>query len=343
MPQICKRNMIVQSHLHGSDGLDAPHAQGKMHALVPDRFSKTKHRVQSWAENSPILHQLVPPNKVVPVQTREEYATCVSYILTGPFTPRKLEKIENKLLRVRADAEFAREARVWGLIARRLQGKPVRDDFAELTEQYPTSRLCFLNLCASYFQPREFDVLNEDALQTLRSFHQAPYLSVDDGYTILMKTLLLTKFSISTRQSMEIAIVLLEHLYLRNPAYSPCISVMASLFVKLNKPAAALNFACEALQKNASNVQAQSIVVSTLGAASEALKNDPQNEHAVALLNMLDADQLPSRTKRKPLYKIPIDMPANEPAAVLFMPYQFQDALMTQRHAVQGRLGIDNF
>ena len=89
------------SPLPPADAADAPQAAPQVPTgagrALGDRFDRGKRALQAWAQTAPLLHHVVSPRTLLaPVATERDYAACLSYMLTGPFTHarNRLQRVE---------------------------------------------------------------------------------------------------------------------------------------------------------------------------------------------------------------------------------------------------------
>jgi tetratricopeptide (TPR) repeat protein len=173
-------------------------------------------------------------------------------ISTPPIQLDRLLEAETCLRAAQKTPQFKNEAQLWLLISQRLRGMEVTAEFALLHAKMPENRLCFLNLCASFFSPEPSVKDLSDALSILRRLQAYIKTRPSDTFALLLEALMIECFADDVRQSIEC----LESLYLKNSIYTPAISYMACALRQFGYDDSARDYLDEALRKDPNNVQA---------------------------------------------------------------------------------------
>jgi tetratricopeptide (TPR) repeat protein len=228
----------------------------------PQPLSKEKDEFvpgQSLNNAGACLNQkLVAPSKlkVPPIESMPQAEELVRHakilICTPPIQLNVLLKAETLLRTAQKTPQFQDEASLWLLISHRLRGLNVTSEFSALYLKMPESRLCFLNLCASFFSPEPSDKNSEAALSMLARLQEFISSRPNDVFALLLEALMLDCFEDDSLQS----IACLENIYLKNNSYTPAISYMACALREFGYEESARDYLDEALRKDPHNVQA---------------------------------------------------------------------------------------
>jgi tetratricopeptide (TPR) repeat protein len=228
----------------------------------PQPLSKEKDELVSRrAPNNAgpwLSHNLVAPSDLmVPSiegmpQAQELVRDARVLICAPPIQLNVLLKAETLLRTAQQTQQFQDEAQLWLLISQRLRGLDVTAEFTALQIKMPKNRLCFLNLCASFFSPEPSEKDSETARTMLGRLQNFISSRPSDLFALLLEALMIDCFEDDPLQS----IACLEKIYLKNESYSPAISYMACALRGFGYEESARDYLDEALRKDPDNVQA---------------------------------------------------------------------------------------
>jgi tetratricopeptide (TPR) repeat protein len=231
--------------------------QGPQDSSKRDSLS---HRVPKWlvkkaasaGSRLDILSLFSPKKTSTRDNNLQRFELAIKPILCRSGNSETLIQAENELASLSNSPEMRKPANVWLLISQRMRGMSNRAACVAMLEEFPGDRLCLLNLCASNFCERNYNRKQSNALEDLELLEKYLENHPADLYALLLEAVLVDYF----KQRDDIAIAILEKVYLIDNAYTPAISCMAALLKRRGLYDAAEDYAKEVLSLDPTNTQA---------------------------------------------------------------------------------------